>query len=303
MSKVLVTGGAGFIGSHLVDQLVLKKHRVTVVDNLITGKKKFVNKAARFYKINILNPKLAKIFAREKPEIVFHLAAQKSVPFSVKHPLLDATNNIWGSLRVVEQSLKVGVKKFIFISTGGAIYGATKNLPAPETAPVAPDSPYGLSKLAVEQYLFNYYQPLRGLNCLALRLSNVYGPRQDPDGEAGVTAIFINNLLNNKQCFITGNGKQTRDFVYVGDVAEACVKALSRGRGIYNIGTGKEVPIKVLYHLIAGLISKSEAKYVAARTGEVFRSALKSLKAKRELNWQPTTDLISGLKQTVKYFR
>ncbi len=303
MSKILVTGGAGFIGSHLVDRLVAKNHRLTVVDNLSTGKQKFVNSRAKFYKASVTSPRLKEIFGKVKPEIVFHLAAQKSVPFSVNYPLVDATTNIWGSLKTIEQSIRVGVKKFILLSTGGAIYGATKILPTPETVAPKPDSPYGIGKLTIENYLLNYYRPLRKLNFTALRLSNVFGPRQDPDGEAGVVAIFVKNLLERKQCFITGNGLQTRDFIYVEDVVEACIKSIRSGQGIFNIGTGKETSIKVLYHLIAGLISKREPKYVPPRPGDVYRSVLKIGLAKRGLAWQPETELLDGLKKTIKYFK
>jgi len=197
----------------------------------------------------------------------------------------------------------VGVKKFILLSTGGAIYGATKILPTPETVAPKPDSPYGIGKLTIENYLLNYYRPLRKLNFTALRLSNVFGPRQDPDGEAGVVAIFVKNLLERKQCFITGNGLQTRDFIYVEDVVEACIKSIRSGQGIFNIGTGKETSIKVLYHLIAGLISKREPKYVPPRPGDVYRSVLKIGLAKRGLAWQPETELLDGLKKTIKYFK
>ncbi|MFA6304873.1 MAG: NAD-dependent epimerase/dehydratase family protein [Patescibacteria group bacterium] len=301
--KVLVTGGAGFIGSHLVDRLIAKNHKVVVLDNLSTGKKKFINNQAKFYQTSVTNPKIKEIFSREKPEMVFHLAAQKSVSFSVNYPLLDATNNIWGSLKVIEQSIRVGVKKFILISTGGAIYGETKILPTPETVLPKPSSPYALSKLTVENYLLNYYRPLRKLNFVSLRLANVFGPRQDPEGEAGVVAIFVKYLLKGKQCFITGNGKQTRDFVYVSDVVEACLKSLRFGQGIYNIGTGKETSINVLYHLIAGLISKQQPKYVPTRAGDVYRSVLKSDLAKKDLNWTPEVELLEGLKKTIKYFK
>ncbi|MDP2586454.1 MAG: NAD-dependent epimerase/dehydratase family protein [Candidatus Komeilibacteria bacterium] len=303
MSKILVTGGAGFIGSHLVDRLIAKNHQVAVVDNLSTGKLRFVNRRAKFYKVSVTSPKLKQVFGKFKPEIVFHLAAQKSVPFSVNDPLADATTNIWGSLKTIEQSIRVGVKKFVLISTGGAIYGATKIMPTPEIVAPKPDSPYGLSKLTVENYLLNYYQPLRKLNFVSLRLANVFGPRQDPDGEAGVVAIFVKNLLANKQCFITGNGKQTRDFVFVDDVVEACLKSIRAGQGIYNIGTGKETSIKVLYHLIAGLISKREPKFVPPRPGDVFRSVLKNALAKRDLGWQAQVELVDGLKKTIKYFK
>ncbi|MCX6785499.1 MAG: NAD-dependent epimerase/dehydratase family protein [Candidatus Komeilibacteria bacterium] len=301
--KILVTGGAGFIGSHLVDKLIEKKHQVAVVDNLSTGKRSFVNAKAKFYKTSVTNPKLKAIFNREKPEIVFHLAAQKSVPFSLTHPLEDATINIWGSLKVIENCLRLKVKKFIFMSTGGAIYGQTRFLPWSESAPQTPLSPYGLSKLTVDNYLLNYYGPLRKLNFICLRPANVYGPRQDPSGEAGVIAIFVNNLLHHKKCYLNGTGVATRDYIYVSDIVEAAVKVIGKGRGVYNLGTGKETSVKFLYHLIAGLISPVKPEFRPAIAGEVLRSALKSIKAKKDLSWEPEIDLINGIKKTIEYFK
>ncbi len=301
--KILVTGGAGFIGSHLVDKLIAKKHKVVVVDNLSYGKKKYVNKKAKFYKVDITKPKLKEVFSKEKPEVVFHLAAQKSVPYSLKFPLDDASNNIWGSLKVIENCLRVKTKKFIFVSTGGAIYGEAKEIPSSEKTLAKPDSPYGLTKLTIDNYLNNYYGKVKKLNYVSLRLSNVYGPRQDPLGEAGVIAIFISKLLKKQQCYINGTGRQTRDFIYVDDVVEAAVKSIRKGAGIYNIGTGKEISINMLYHLIAGLISDKKAKHKPSIEGEVKRSVLKINKAKKELNWQPKKDLIKGAKLTIDSFK
>ena len=303
MSKILVTGGAGFIGSHLADKLIEKKHRVIIVDNLSTGKKKFVNKKAKFYRADVKSSKIDEIFRKEKPEIVFHLAAQTSVLYSLKHPLKDATTNIWGSLKIIGKSAEYGVKKLIFISTGGAIYGEAEEIPSLETTEAKPDSPYGLSKLTIDNYLTNYYGRVRKLKFISLRLSNVYGPRQDPYGEAGVVAVFINNLLKNKSCFINGTGRQTRDFIHVDDIVAACLKAINKGQGIYNIGTGKETSIRVLYHLIAGLISEKKPQYRDKVPGEVFRSALKISKAGRELDWRPKMELIRGIKKTITYFK
>jgi UDP-glucose 4-epimerase len=303
MSKILVTGGAGFIGSHLVDKLISLKHRVAVVDNLSTGKKEFINQQAKFYKTDIVSPSLKSVFAKAKPELVFHLAAQKSVPFSLKYPLIDAQTNIFGSLNVIENSLAVKVKKFIFISTGGAIYGETKMIPSPEETPAQPNSPYGLSKLTIENFLVNYYHAVKKLNYVCLRLSNVYGPRQDPLGEAGVIAIFINNLLKNKSCHINGLGKQTRDFIYVDDVVGACLKSINRGQGIYNIGTGQETSVNNLYQLISRPLKVSQkAEHWPILPGEVNRSVLKISKAKRGLNWSPCIDLKQGIDRTIDYF-
>ncbi|MBT3690442.1 NAD-dependent epimerase/dehydratase family protein [bacterium] len=301
--KILVTGGAGFIGSHLVDKLIAKKHKVIVIDNLTTGYQKFVNPKAKFIKIDTRSKKLLEVFKKERPQVVFHLAAQKSVPFSLKNPALDADININGSLNVIDASLSVKVKKFIFISTGGAIYGETKDLPTPETAKEKPDSPYGNAKLTIDNYFKNYYLPVRKLNYVSLRLANVYGPRQDPYGEAGVIAIFISNLLNNKQSYINGTGKQTRDFIYVDDVVNACIKSISKGKGIYNIGTSKEISISKLYSNISKLINEKKVKYKKAIPGEVIRSVLKCQKAKRELNWKSQVTLEQGIKKTINYFK
>lgn len=303
MSKILVTGGAGFIGSHLVDALIARNHKVIVVDNLSTGKKKFIHPEAKFYKLSILNPKLKKIFSREKPEYVFHLAAQKSVPFSLQNPLADATDNIWGSLKLIESSLANKVKKFVFISTAGALYSDSRYLPFKETSPAEPLAPYGLSKLAIDNYLRLFYGPVKKLDFCTLRLANIYGPRQDPYGEAGVIAIFVYNLLKNKQCFINGHGRQTRDYLYVSDIVDGMIKAMTRGSGVYNLGTGKETSVNDLYHLIAGLISGKEAKHRPSIAGEIMRNCINSRLAGKELGWKPKVDLASGVKKTIVYFK
>ena len=300
--KILVTGGAGFIGSHLVDKLIAKKHRVVVVDNLSTGYKKFVNPRAKFYKVDVTSNKLAIVFKKEKPQIVFHLAAQKSVPFSVKNPAEDARINVGGGINVIENSLATKVKKFIFISTGGAIYGEAKKIPTPETTEEKPDSPYGLAKLTIDNYLEKFYGKVHGLKYVSLRLANVYGPRQDPYGEAGVIAIFVSNLLKNKQCYINGTGNQTRDFVYVDDVVSACIKAMAKGQGAFNIGTAKETSISQLYKLISRAITDQKVIHRQALLGEVLRSVLNYDKAKRVLGWTPKISLEEGIKKTIEYF-
>ena len=209
--KVLVTGGAGFIGSHVVDRLLQEGHDVVVVDNLVTGKRKNVPKVAQFYKLDIENPKLERIFRNERPAVVFHLAAQMNVRRSVEDPMFDAQVNVLGTLNVLEQASKHGARKVIFSSSGGAIYGEQLAFPAPESHITQPLSPYGISKLCGEHYL-SYYHRLSGIQVVSLRYANVYGPRQDPDGEAGVVAIFIQKMLHGEQAVVNGNGRQTRDF-------------------------------------------------------------------------------------------
>jgi len=301
--KILVTGGAGFIGSHLVDRLVTQKHQVSIIDDLSAGSKKLINPKAKFFNLDVKSPKLKEVFAKIKPDIIYHLAAQKSVTFSLKNPLADATINIWGSLKVLEEAQKYKIKKFIFFSSGGAIYCNAKDLPAHELTWSSPDSPYGISKLAVDNYLINFYGRIKKMPYVSLRPANIYGPRQNPGGEAGVIAIFINNLLQGNKCFINGTGKQTRDFVYVGDAVDAAIKAMNKGYGVYNISSGKEISMNTLYHLIAGLITDLKPEYRPAIPGEVYRSVLKSTKAKRELGWSPNVDLIEGIKKTIAFFK
>lgn len=301
--RILVTGGAGFIGSHLVDKLIVQNHQVIVVDNLSTGKKEFVNPKTKFYRLDIISPKVKEVFKKEKPSFVFHLAAQKSVLYSLKHPLADVKINVLGSVNVIESCLKYKVKKFIFTSTGGAIYGEAEQIPCSERTKEKPNSPYGLSKLTVDNYLSAYYFKVKKLNYVSLRLSNVYGPRQDPLGEAGVIGIFVNNLLKNKQCYINGSGQQTRDFIYVDDVVSACLKSINKGQGIYNIGTVKETSVNELYQIIIGLLNiKTKAKHRSAISGEVKRNVLDCQKAKRELHWSAKFNLEQGINKTIDYF-
>jgi UDP-glucose 4-epimerase len=303
--KILVTGGAGFIGSHLVDQLVKLNHQVIVVDDLSSGFRKFINPKAKFFKLSIKSPKLKTIFDRLRPQAVFHLAAQKSVSESVRNPLADAETNIIGSLNVIECSRRIKIKKFIFISTGGAIYGDLKKGAFKESDDENPVSPYALAKWTIDKYLKNFYQPVYNFPYVSLRLSNVYGPRQDPLGEAGVAAIFCSRLLKKKKCFINGRGNQTRDFVFVNDVVEACVKSLTKGHGVYNIGVSRETTINQLYSGISNLIlgSSNKAIHRQAVPGEVKRSALNYTKAKKELNWIPKISTKEGLNKTLDYFR
>ncbi len=302
--KVLVTGGAGFIGSHLADRLVQEGHEVVVVDNLSTGKRKNVHRAATFYKCDIQHPRLARVFRNERPSVVMHLAAQMNVRRSVEEPMYDASVNILGTLNVVEQAVQHGARKVVFASSGGAIYGEQDIYPAPESHPTRPLSPYGISKLSGEHYLA-YYQRVCGIQTVALRFANVYGPRQDPEGEAGVIAIFIQKMLNGEQPVVNGNGRQTRDFVYVDDVVEANLSVMGHGvDGVFNVGTAIETPINEVFGLLKEY-TKSECKEVhgPAKKGEQLRSAVDPTKLRQQLGWEPRVSLPDGLRQTVEYFR
>ena len=302
--KVLVTGGAGFIGSHLVDRLVQEGHEVIIVDNLVTGKRRNINRAARFYKQDIQSWRLERVFRNERPNVVMHLAAQMDVRKSVEDPMFDAQVNILGTLNVLQQAVKHGVRKVVFSSSGGAIYGEQEMYPAPESHVTKPMSPYGLSKLCGEQYL-SYYQRSSGLQVVSLRYANVYGPRQDPEGEAGVVAIFIQKMLNNEQAVINGNGRQTRDFVFVEDVVEANLAVMGQEtQGTYNVGTGVETSINDLFRiLVQHTGSTCKEVHGPAKKGEQARSVIDNTRLRHELSWEPKGELSEGLKKTVEYFR
>jgi len=302
--KVLVTGGAGFIGSHIVDRLIQEGHDVVVVDNLSTGKRKNINRDAHFYKMDILNSRIEKIFKKEKPDLISHHAAQMDVRRSVADPIFDAQVNVLGLLNLLENAVRYGTKKVIFASSGGAVYGEQQVFPAPETHPLHPVSPYGISKLAGEHYLY-YYQQVAGLNYVALRYANVYGPRQDPFGEAGVVAIFSQKTLMNDQPIINGNGKQTRDYVFVEDVVEAHMAVIEKSiKGIFNVGTGKETSVNQLFrHLVDISGAKVKEVYGPEKRGEQIRSVLDYAKIKKATEWEPKVELYDGLKMTVDYFR
>jgi len=302
--KSLVTGGAGFIGSHLADRLIGDGHQVVVIDNLSTGKRENLNPKAKFYKIDICSSRISQIFRKEKPEIVFHYAAQIDVRKSVESPIEDAKINILGTLNLLENCKKYKVKKFIFASTGGAIYGDAGIIPTPENYPEFPLSPYGIEKLVAEKYL-NYYYKVSGLPYIALRLANVYGLRQNSQGEAGVIAIFCDKMLSKKQPIINGSGRQTRDFVFVGDVVEANILALKKNKiGIFNIGTAKETNVNTIFKKLKELTgSKCKEIHGPALLGEQKRSCLNFLKAKKELGWKPKYSLDKGLNKTMEWFR
>jgi len=299
--KILVTGGAGFIGSHLTDRLIKEGHRVVVVDNLSTGRKENLNKKAKFYKIDICSPKIAQIFKKEKPEIVFHYAAQIDVRKSVENPIEDANINILGTLNLLENSKKYKVKKFIFASSVG-VYGEPQKLPVTENHPLNPISPYPITKLAVEKYL-NYYRSL-GLKFVSLRYSNIYGRRQISVGEGGVVATFIDKLLKGEKPIIYGDGNQTRDFLCVDDAVSAAIKSLkARSGSIYNIGTNKEIAVKELLNLTSDILGKNiKPLFKPLRQGKIIRSRIDFSKVKKELNWQPKYNLNKGLKGIIKWF-
>ncbi len=304
--KILITGGAGFIGSHIADRYLTLGHEVVVVDNYATGKKENLNPKVRFYEIDIRDQKaVAEVFAEEKPEILNHHAAQMDVRKSVADPLYDAQVNILGLLHLLDAGVKNGLKKVIFASSGGVVYGDADILPTPETyEPKHPLSPYGVAKLTSEHYLYFYYQNYH-LPYVALRYANVYGPRQDPFGEAGVVAIFTQKLLKGEQPVINGDGKQTRDYVYVGDVVEANVLALEKevNAGI-NIGTAKETSVNELFKLLVTLTgTKFSEVHGPAKPGEQKRSVLNPYQAQKILGWQEKVSLEQGLKETVEFFK
>jgi len=302
MSKILITGGAGFIGSNLVDELIKRGHKVCVIDNLSTGKKEYLNSKAKFYKIDICSSAIDKIFKREKFDYVFHLAAQMDVRISVAKPELDNKINVLGAINVLRNCRDCKVKKIIFSSTGGAIYGEAKSIPTSENYPAEPISPYGIHKLTFEKYL-NYYYQVYGQKYVALRLANVYGPRQYRGGEAGVASIFIDNLVNNKSSLVNGDGKQTRDYVYVDDVARALVAAMKTGYvGVINIGTAKEIDLwKIIKCIEKSTGQKFNYKNMPAKLGEQRRSSLSYNRAKKILKWRPKVYLEEGVKKTIAW--
>ena len=304
--KALVTGGAGFIGSHLVNRLVDDGHSVVVIDNLSTGQLRRVNPQAVFYHTDLNDAGLERIMQREQPELIFHLAAQSSVRQSVIDPAADADSNVVGIVRLISACADQGAEKFIFSSTGGAMYGnlTRDDIPCAEDTPPHPLSPYGLSKQVGEQYL-ELFQRTYGLDYTVLRYANVYGPGQSPHGEAGVVAIFAGLMLDGKRPVIYGDGRQERDFVYVSDVVDANLAAIERGSGAaYNIGTGEPVSVRRIYDLLQGIIGfDDEPTLQPRRAGDVMSVALDSARAAAELHWQPSVDLETGLQQTVDSLR
>lgn len=302
--KCIVTGGAGFIGSHLVDKLLEQGYKVAIIDNLSTGRKENINPKADFYNINIQDSKVSNIFNKVKPDIVFHYAAQIDVRKSVDDPIESAKTNILGSLNIIENCRNFGVKKIIFASSGGAVYGEAKIIPTPENYPTQPVSPYGIEKLIFEHYL-GFYKKEYGLDYLILRFANVYGSRQNSRGEAGVIAIFCDKMINGGESLINGDGKQTRDFVFIEDIIRVNVLGVQKNKnGIFNIGTGVETDINDIFRKLKGLFNL-EIKEIHApeKQGEQKRSCLDSKKAKVELGWQPKYSLNKGLKKTLEWFK
>ena len=299
-----MTGGAGFIGSHITDTMVEAGHSVVVLDDLSTGRRQNLNPAARFVQGDIRDPGLGALFASEKFDVVVHQAAKANVRESLAEPVHYADVNVLGSLNLLEQSRKYGVKKFLYASTGGAAYGEPQQLPVPETHPVNPLDPYGASKHHVEHYLF-LYRANYGLAYTVLRYPNVFGPRQDPLGEAGVVAIFTNKMLRGEPLVINGTGEQERDFVYVSDVARANLLALDKGDGeIFNIGAGRGTNVNQIFDHLSELTHYPlPAAHGPAKLGEVYKIYLDASKAKQVLAWEPQVKLDEGLGCTVEYFR
>ena len=300
----LVTGGAGFIGSHMVDRLLEEDYRVIIVDDLSSGKLKNLNHQASFHHMSINQPSLVDVINKERPDLVFHMAAQSSVTRSIKEPILDNEVNVLGTLRLLEASRRAGVEKIIYSSTGGALYGEPEEVPCPDDALVAPISPYGMSKYMAEQYIEFYFRQYR-LNFTTLRYGNVFGPRQDPHGEAGVIAIFISAMLSGKRPQIFGDGNQARDFISVYDVVEANMAAIYRGhQSAMNIATGELTSVNQIYDMLREITGfRWNAEYNSARAGDVYRISLDCARAAEQLDWAPRTSLPDGLAKTVEFLR
>ncbi len=302
--KIMVTGGAGFIGSHTVDALIARGDEVLIVDNLVTGQREFINPAADFREMDIRDAALRELAKEEGVEGVIHLAAQIDVRKSVADPIFDAQSNILGSLNVIEAALAAGARRFVFASTGGAIYGDTDERPTPETALCQPCSPYGITKFSIEKYLY-YYQVQHGLSYAVNRYANVYGPRQNPHGEAGVVAIFAQRMLRGEPLAINGDGTQTRDYVFVGDVVRANLAALDADYiGVCNIGTAVESDVNRIFHLINDALEAGrEETHGPVKPGEQKTSCVDWRLASKLMGWKPQVSLDEGIRQTAHWFR
>jgi UDP-glucose 4-epimerase len=301
--KIILTGGAGFIGSHIQDAYLAMGHEVLVIDNLITGNLRNLSRKSAFYQMDIASPEVKNIFESFKPDIVNHHAAQMDVRKSVADPVYDAQVNVIGMINLLEAARQVGVKKFIFASSGGAIYGEQDYFPADEAHPTRPASPYGLTKWVGEEYL-KLYERLYSISHVVLRYANVYGPRQNPHGEAGVVAIFSKRLLKGQVPVINGDGTQTRDYVYVGDIIEAnCMALRGEASGIYNIGTGIETDVNTLASILGKHAGSDRLEHGPPKSGEQKRSAISYQSAEKSLGWRPTVPLEEGLRKTFGWFR
>ncbi len=302
--NILVTGGAGFIGSNIVDAYIEKGHDVIIIDNMSTGVEKYINPKAKFYKMDICDEGISEVFKNHRIDIVNHHAAQIDLRKSVENPKYDIEVNIKGSVNLLQNAIENKIQKFIFASTGGAIYGEHDYFPADEKHPTRPYAPYGINKMTVEKYLY-YYNYVYGLNYVVLRYANVYGPRQNPHGECGVIAIFTDKITKGTEPLINGDGKQTRDYVFVSDVVNANVLALNAKEStIYNVGTSKETDVNYIFERINHYAETNfEEKHGPAKKGEQKRSVLSFEKINEELGWQPMMDIETGLKITTEYFK
>ncbi len=302
--RALVTGGAGFIASHVSDGLLERGHQVAIVDNLVTGKRENIPSGSRFHEVDVRDAGLADVFAAERPDIVFHLAAQMDVRKSVADPRYDADVNLLGTLNLLECCRTYGTRKLVYAGTGGAMFGEAAYLPVDEKHPVLPISPYGVSKHTVEHYLYAYRENF-GLDFTVLRYPNVYGPRQDPHGEAGVVAIFSLQLLNGETPRIFGDGTKTRDYCYVGDIVEANMLAIERGSaGLFNIGRGIEVSDRQVFETVRDAVGVDvEPEYAPTRSGEVEHIALDATLARDTLGWEWKVDLPDGVGRAVDFYR
>lgn len=302
--NILVTGGAGFIGSQIADAYIEAGHNVIIADDMSTGVEEFINSKAEFYKLDIRGEKLSEVFEKYKIDVINHHAAQIDLRKSVEDPKFDVDVNVTGSINLLQNAVKYGVNKFIFASTGGAIYGEHDYFPADEKHPTRPYAPYGINKNTIEKYLY-YYNHVYGLDYTVFRYANVYGPRQNPFGECGVVAIFTDKMLKGTLPLINGDGKQTRDYVYVGDVVKANVLALNaKGPAIYNIGTSVETDVNYIFGKVneyAGTGFKEN--HGPPKKGEQRRSVLSYEKIKKELGWEPEVNMAKGLELTIDYFK
>ena len=304
-----MTGGAGFIGSHLADRLLQEGHQVAVIDDLSSGRREQVSDRARFYEVSVTSAWIERVIAKERPQVIYHLAAQIDVRRSVSDPLSDAEVNVMGTVQLLQAAARTGVDRVVFISSGGAIYGDTEDVPTPESHPLRPASPYGAAKAAGEAYLTAFAHSF-GLETAALRPGNIYGPRQDPHGEAGVIAIFTSLLLAGQAPVINGDGRQTRDYVFVEDLVDASLRLLQGPVGQYNIGTGRETTVVEVTEELGRAVTELRgesgpppaALHGPARAGEQRRSCLDCSLAATRLGWTARVALPEGLRRTVAYF-